>query len=291
MAMYLHRVGAQSEPVHRSWRPRDCSLYALGCGAGFEALAFSSEGVEGQPQQVLPTFVLSGVMAAEAEAWPDPGFQTGDYPAHKVVHGSQHLAIHKPIGPSGDVLTRTRVAGIYDKGSGALVVLETRALERESAEPVFTASTSLFVMGEGGFGGERGPATAAAAPPARPPDRSVRWETPPFQTLLWRHAGSDPNRIHFDPAAAARAGFKAPILMGLNTLGFACRALVCDALGGRPERMRSIEARFSSPGYNGDVLTAELWLEGRGGEGVALFRVVNQRGDVLLDRGRAEYGG
>ena len=289
MAMYLHRVGAESQPARRGWQPRDCSLYALGCGAGFEELAFSSEGVEGQPQKVLPTFVLSGVMAAEGESWPDPGFQTGDYPPHRVVHGSQILKIHKPIGPSGDVLTRTRVAGIYDKGSGALVVIEILAVEHASREPVFTATTGMFVMGEGGFGGERGPASPPADPPARPPDHGVRWQTLPFQTLLWRHAGWDPNRIHFDPAVATRAGFKAPILMGLNSLGFACRALVCSALGGAPERLRSIETRFSAPGYNGDVLTTEIWLEKGAGSGLAFFRVVNQRGDVLLDRGRAEY--
>ena len=124
---------------------------------------------------------------------------------------------------------------------------------------------------------------------ARAPDARVNWATLSWQTLLWRHAGHDPNRIHFDPAVAARAGFRAPILMGLNTLGFACRALVGDVLGGRPERLRSIETRFSAPGYNGDVLTTEIWLEKGAGSGLAIFRVVNQRGDVLLDRGRAEY--
>jgi acyl dehydratase len=122
----------------------------------------------------------------------------------------------------------------------------------------------------------------------------VRWPTLPVQTLLWRHAGNDPNRIHFDPAVATRAGFKAPILMGLNTLGFAGRALVHAVCGSAPERLRSIEGRFATPGYNGDVLTAEIWTgEGVGadprGSRLALFRVVNQHGDVLLDRGRAAF--
>ena len=120
------------------------------------------------------------------------------------------------------------------------------------------------------------------------------WSTLPFQTLLWRHAGNDPNRLHFDPAVAQRAGFDAPILMGLNTFGFAGRALVQSMCGAAPERLRSIEGRFAAPGYNGDVLTAEIWSgEGVGadarGNRLALYRVVNQRGDVLLDRGRAAF--
>jgi acyl dehydratase len=292
MAMYLHRIGAESAPARRTWQPRDCSLYALGVGAGFDALAFASEGTEDQPQKVYPTFVLAGVMAAEAESWPDPGFQTGDFEPHRMVHGAQALELHAPIGPRGDVLTRTRVAGIHDKGSGALVVLEIRADDRISGKPVFTATTSMFVTGEGGFGGDRGPAAPKLEPPPRAPDRRVSWATLPAQTLLWRHAGNDPNRIHFDPVVAARAGFDAPILMGLNTLGFAGRALVQAVCGSAPERLRALEGRFAAPGYNGDVLTAEIWTgEGVGadprGNRLALYRVLNQRGDVLLDRGRA----
>ena len=75
----------------------------------------------------------------------------------------------------------------------------------------------------------------------------------------------------------------------IRAAGGRARALVCDVLGSAPERLRSIEARFSAPGYNGDVLTSEIWLEKEGASRLAFFRVVNQRGDVLLDRGRAEY--
>ena len=110
--MYLDRIGAESPPARRSWRPRDCALYALALGAGWDELEFATEG---PAQLVYPTFVLSGVMAAEAEAWPDPGFATGDYAPHEIVQGEQALALHAPILAEGDVLSRTRVAGIYDE--------------------------------------------------------------------------------------------------------------------------------------------------------------------------------
>ncbi len=289
MAMYLHRVGAASEPARRTWRPRDCALYALAVGAGFEAPEFVREGVA---QRVYPAFVLSGVMAAEAESWPDPGFATGDYAPHEVVQGEQALVLHAPVGPHGDVLTHTRVAGIYDKGSGALVVLEVSAADRASGAPLFTATTSLFVKGHGGFGGERGPRAERREAPARAADLRVSHAMLPVQTLLWRHAGNDPNAIHLDPELAARAGFRAPILSGLNTLGFACRALVHAVASGAPERLRSLAGRFASPGYNGDEITTEIWngdelgRDARGDRHV-LFRVVNQDGAVLIDQGRA----
>jgi acyl dehydratase len=59
-----------------------------------------------------------------------------------------------------------------------------------------------------------------------------------IQSLLWRHAGNDPNAIHLAAEVAARAGFRAPILSGLNTLGFACRALVHAVAGDEPDRLR-----------------------------------------------------
>jgi acyl dehydratase len=292
MTMHLHRIGAQSHPARRTWRPRDCALYALGVGADFEQAEFVRET---PAQRVYPAFVLSGVMAAEAESWPDPGFATGDYLPHEIVQGEQSLVLHAPIGPSGDVETRTRVAGIYDKGSGALVVLEVSAADRATRAPVFTATTSLFVKGHGGFGGERGPRAERVAAPAHAADMRVAYATLPIQTLLWRHAGNDPNAIHVDPELAARAGFRGPILSGLNTLGFACRALVHASADSAPERLHALAGRFASPGYNGDVLTTEIWdgddlgRDARGDRHVA-FRVVNQDGDVLIDDGVAAIG-
>jgi len=293
MGMYLERVGAESPPARRIWRPRDCSLYALGLGAGWDELEFVTEGVANLEQKVYPTFVLAGVMSAEAETWPDPGFETGSYDLHQLVLGQQRLVLHDVVGPSGDVTSRTRVAGIYDKGSGALVLLEVQGDDTATGRPVFTATTGLFVIGEGGFGGERGP-SGAPAPPDRPPDDRVEHATLGVQTLLYRHAGNDANPVHLDPDFARRAGFRGPILTGLNTLGFAGRAMVHSVAAGDAQRLRSIDGRFAAPGYNGDVLTTEVW-EGDDlgvdelGDRVVLYRVVNQEGAVLLDRGRATF--
>jgi acyl dehydratase len=285
MGVFLDRVGAESERRRRAWGPRDCSLYALGVGASFAELPYVGDSVAGIEQLVYPTFVLSGVMAAESADWPDPAFSTGDFPLEKVVHGQQALQLHRPIGPSGVVVTWTRVAGIHDKRSGALVVLEVHAVDAVSSEPVFTARTGLFVMGEGGFGGDPEPASPSAVAPSRDPDGLVAHPTLPIQTLLWRHAGHDPNPLHVDPDFARRAGFPGPILSGLNSLGFACRALVDTCPGPGAGRLATIAGRFAAPALNGDTLTTAVWDEGD----AVLFRTTNERGDVIVDRGLATF--
>jgi acyl dehydratase len=290
MGVFLHRVGAESARRRRSWTPRDCSLYALGVGAGFDELAYVGDAVAGVDQRVYPTFVLSGVMAAESADWPDPAFETGDFPLEQVVHGQQSLTLHRPVLPRGDVVTWTRVAGIHDKRSGALVVLEVHAVDATTEEPVFTARTGLFIMGEGGFGGEPEPPAVAAVAPDRPPDGRVEHATLPIQTLLWRHAGHDPNPVHVDPAFARRAGFPGPILSGLNSLGFACRALVDSCPGPDAGSLATISGRFAAPALNGDALITDVWDE-RPAAGAVLFRTTNQRGDVIVDRGRATFSG
>ena len=89
MTMYLHRVGAASNPKRHTWEPPACALYAVAVGAGVDDIAFTVDTYGGRDQLVYPTFVLSGVLAAESMSWPDPGFQTGDYDPHELVLGEQ----------------------------------------------------------------------------------------------------------------------------------------------------------------------------------------------------------
>jgi acyl dehydratase len=283
MTMNLDRVGFESEPERFAWTPQDCSLYAIAIGAGLDDVAFTTEGNAGATQLVYPSFPFA-VVSALADSWPDPCFGTGDFPLERAVLGEQALELHRPVATAGEVDTVARVAGIYDKGSGALVVIEQRATDHATGEPAFTSTVRMFITGEGGFGGEREAGPGREPLPDSPPDHSTEARTLPIQTLLYRHGGHDANPLHFDPEFARRAGWDAPILTGQNVLGFACRALVHTALDGDPTRLRSIEGRFSAPAYNGDTLRTEIWADGAGS---ARFRVRNEAGTVLVDRGQA----
>jgi acyl dehydratase len=276
MTMDLARVGFETAPHRIAWTPAECALYALSLGAGFDEPAFVNDLATSPSQRVYPTFVLAGVMARESATWRHPGLETGDYAVHQIVLGHVALELFGRIEASGDVDVRSRVEGIYDKGRSALVDLSVRAEDRHTGQPLFRAVNSLFIRGEGGFGG--------VAAPERP-------------TAQMRHAGHDPHPIHVDPEVARRAGMKGPLLHGLNTVGIAGRVILHAVAGGEPDRLRSIEVSFAAPAYNGDLLLVQLWIEtspGDAGAGktegcekLVLFRVLNQEGIAVLERGRA----
>lgn len=289
--MALDRIGFETAPRRIQWTSAECSLYALSLGAGFDELAFVSENAIGHPQKVYPTFVLAGVMARESATWSHPGLETGDYAVHQMVLGHVSLELFEPVGPSGDVLVRSRVEGIYDTGKSAVVDLSVRAEDSDSGKPLFRAVNSLFVRGEGGFGGRPPPERPAAHVPERAPDHEAAYQTLQNQSLLYRHAGHDPHPIHVDPEVARRAGMKRPLLHGLNTVGIAGRVLLHAIAGDEPGRLLSIEASFAAPAYNGDTLTTHVWREETAGETRALFRVRNQAGIAVLERGRARFAG
>ena len=289
MGLNLDAVGSTSEPVERSWTHKDALLYALGVGAGaidptgFE-LDLTTENSAGVTQRVLPTFAtilgVGGGMTA----------QIGEVDFTKLVHGEQSIALHQEIPTQGTVQVTSTVAGIYDKGSGGLVVLESRSTDAATGRPAFTTRTGLFIRGAGGFGGPRGPVddeegTLAAEPlPEREPDEQVRYMTRTDQALLYRLSG-DRNPLHSDPTFAKRAGFDRPILHGLCTYGFTGRGLLHLVCGSDPARFGAMRARFSKPTMPGDTLTISVWDISDRSAGTFRFRTETQNGQVVIEGG------
>lgn len=269
-------VGREGEPRTRSWDSKDALLYAVGVGAGLgapaEELEFTTENSDGVAQRVLPTFA---VLLSQA---PTPGF--GEFDRSMLVHAEQHLVLHRPVPVEGTVTTTARITGVHDKGSGALVSVEATAV-LDGGEPLATNRSAVFIRGEGGFGGERGP-KETWTPPDRAPDHTVTYATRPEQALLYRLSG-DRNPLHSDPAFAAKGGFDTPILHGLCTYGVTGRALLATVCGGDPDRLAAMSCRFSSTVLPGQSLTVEAWQEGSD----VWFRTKLDDGTVVIDRGTA----
>jgi acyl dehydratase len=271
-------VGEASQPQQKSWNSKDALLYAVGVGAGLgdplQELEFTSENSEGLEQKVLPTY---GVLIAQARSSRD----LGDFDRAMLVHAEQYVELHRPLPVEGTVSTVGTVTGIYDKGSGALVVTENKAVDAATGEPLVTIRGGTFIRGEGGFGGERGPSDSWQRPD-RDPDHTVVLETRPEQALLYRLSG-DRNPLHVDPKFAGRGGFDRPILHGLCTYGVTGRALLHSLCGSDPARFKSMYGRFSKPVWPGDTLTVSIWEDADGG---ALFQTTRPDGAVVIDRGR-----
>ena len=274
-------VGVPGEPYTRSWNSKDALLYAVGVGAGLgdplQELEFTTENCEGIEQKVLPTFA---VLIAQAQ----PGRSLGDYDRAMLVHAEQAFELHRPLPVAGTVRTTSTVTGIYDKGSGALVVTENVASDAATGEPLVTSRSSAFIRGEGGFGGERG-TDQPWERPDREPDYQVVLETRPEQALIYRLSG-DRNPLHVDPKFAARGGFSQPILHGLCTYGVTGRALLHGLCDSDPARFRSMSGRFSRPVLPGEPLTVSAWRQD--GSDTALFQTTKQDGTVVIDRGRLQ---
>jgi acyl dehydratase len=269
-------VGAAGEPRIRSWTSKDALLYAVGVGAGLGApdqeLAFTTENSDGVAQRVLPTFA---VLLSQA---PPPPF--GEFDPARLVHAEQEIVLHQPVPVDGTVTARAHITGVYDKGKGALVEITSSAVLKDGSA-LATNRSAVYIRGEGGFGGERGPVDDWAVPD-RAPDRTVTYATRPEQALLYRLSG-DRNPLHSDPKFAARGGFPAPILHGLCTYGVAGRGLLHGIAGGDPARLTSMYGRFSATVLPGQSLTVEIWQDGAD----ARFRVRTDEGTVVIDRGRA----
>ncbi|HEY5013420.1 MAG TPA: MaoC/PaaZ C-terminal domain-containing protein [Acidimicrobiia bacterium] len=285
MPMNLESVGAVSEPGQRSWNSKDALIYALGVGAGqtdptgFE-LEFTTENSQDTPQRVLPTFPVIIGMGAGAM----PSF--GEINWAMLVHGEQSIEVFGEIPAEGTVESVTKIVGIYDKGSGALAVMETESKYVDSGKPAFKVRMGAFIRGEGGFGDSRGPELVPRVKaPDRAPDEEVTYATRADQALLYRLSG-DRNPLHSDPAFAALAGFPKPILHGLCTYGVTGRALLHTFCGSDPSRFKGMDARFSKPVMPGDVLTVRMWHDG---DGSAIFQTVTQDGTVVIDNGKLTY--
>jgi 3-hydroxyacyl-CoA dehydrogenase/3a,7a,12a-trihydroxy-5b-cholest-24-enoyl-CoA hydratase len=254
-------VGFEFQPRSVSYDERDAALYALSVGAAADPLdaadlPFVYE-LSGSGLRVLPTFAVTfgfSVLWQLAEA---PGLRFN--PA-LLLHGEQFLQVSRPLPPAATLTNRARVAAVYDKGSGALVVIDLHS-EDSSGTSVAYNQLSVFIRGLGGFGGERGPGSATVVPEGRPPDAVYRQTIPANQALLYRLTSGDRNPLHADPAFAAAGGYPQPILHGLCSFGYAVRAVLRAFAGNDPARFRSARARFSRHVFPGETIVTEMWRE------------------------------
>jgi len=241
------------------WNEDQVILYHLGVGAGYpnqtdpNELQYAYE----RNLKVLPSFGVVPVFGALAGIAAMPGISIN---FALVLHGEQDIEIHRPIPTRAKVESQGRVAGIYDKGKAALIVLEVETKEQGGA-PLFTNRFSIFARGEGGFGGEAGPSPGNAAPD-RAPDAVVESPTLPNQALLYRLSG-DKNPLHADPEFAKLGGFDTPILHGLCSFGIVCKAVVDKLLGGDVTQVARYQARFAGVVYPGDTIATSMWKDGQ----------------------------
>ncbi|WP_460065000.1 MaoC/PaaZ C-terminal domain-containing protein [Streptomyces sp. YKOK-I1] len=271
-------LAAEPRSGEISWTRKDVQLYHLGIGAGTPAtdpdeLRYTLE----SRLHVLPSF-------ATVAGSGSPGVISGlsmpgvDVDLARVLHGGQRLEIHRPLPTEGAATATGRIAAVYDKGKAAVLVMRTEVADADG--PLWTNDAQIFVRGEGGWGGDRGP-SGRLDPPAGEPDRTVERAVREDQALLYRLSG-DYNPLHADPEFAKRAGFDRPILHGLCTYGITLKAVVDTLLDGDVSRVRSYTTRFAGVVFPGETLCIRMW-RGQGEVRVAVSAVERDDAAVLAD--------
>ncbi len=250
-------LGAELGEGTYTYTKDDVILYHLGLGAGVPAtdpkeLEYTYE----KNLKVLPSFGVIPTFGAMGGMGNVEGLS---FNFAMLLHGEQDLEVHQPIPPEATITNRGKVAEIWDKGKAALVVLQVDSSD-ESGQPLFTNRFSLFLRGEGGFGGEPGP-KAGNKKPDREPDGVVEKTLMPQQALIYRLSG-DKNPLHADPEFAKMAGFEPPIIHGLCSYGVVCKAIVDEVLDGDTTKVARWKARFAGVGYPGETYVISYWKEG-----------------------------
>ncbi|WP_439549445.1 MaoC/PaaZ C-terminal domain-containing protein [Falsiroseomonas sp.] len=267
--------------IRQVLRWQDTALYALSLGAGQDPMdeADLRFVTEGAAMQALPTIpVVLGY----------PGFWLADpatgVDAVRLVAGEQSVELHAPLPVEGEIIGRSRVTGLVDRGAGkgALLYVSRDVIDAATGRTLATVDQTIFLRGDGGFGGPTGPVKKPAPEAEGPPAITLDLPTRPEMALLYRLNG-DHNPLHSSPGLAAKAGFPRPILHGLGTFGVVGRALLRAVCGGDPARFGRMECRFSSPVFPGETIRTEIWPDATG----AAFRGrVMERDVVVISNGR-----
>jgi hypothetical protein len=186
-----------------TYGPDDVILYHLGLGAGLDPVADGElPYVLESALRVLPTF---SVLAASDPVFGVLGSQALSAVDHRLqLHGEQSLIVHRPLPVAATVTNQARVRGVYDKRTGALVVIDVETSDDEG--PLTTNSFALYFREahsqSGDTAANTGPAELTTPAPddidLEAPDFVGEVTTFPQQALLYRLSG-DKNLIHADP--------------------------------------------------------------------------------------------
>jgi len=277
MALNMDAIGKKIGPLKKDYNWKDAVLYAIGVGAGFDELDYTYE----KNLKVIPSFSIAAIFDFLGHVGVASNLNLAG-----LLHGEQELIFHNPIPTSGTLTTEGKITHYYDKGAkGALIIGESETVH-SNGKKLFTNILTIFARLDGNFGGPDAPPNIIEFPEGTP-DFSVDAAPSPDQPLIYRLSG-DIFQLHVDSEFARMVGFEKPIMHGLCTHGFACRALMASLTPGRPELVRRLACRFSKPLYPGDPIRTLIW---KVAEGTAVWRTINTRnGETVIDNGIFEYG-
>lgn len=227
---------------------------------------------------------------ARQKANPIPGIPKFDH--RRVVDGQRRITILKPLPPTSEgrkFELRNKVIGVYDKGkAGTVMETEQTIADKETGEIYSRTVSSGFFVGQGNWGGPKGPSTPNFPPPeGKAPDAVHVVQTTQETAHLYRLNG-DYNPLHATPEPGEKMGFGGAIIHGLFSWNTTAHGILRELGGSDPANLKEFQARFASPVKPGDKLRTEMWRTGNVEDGLEEVRFVtkNDTGKVVLSNGR-----
>lgn len=282
-----------------TWTKRDALLFANSIGCKSDELHFLYElhpdfavfptYINILPFKLTNTDVIDFYKASTSTPIPDvPKFNP-----QRVVDGERRIIFLKQLPTSSEgrqFEIRTKVIGVYDKGKASVVETEASLVDKETEEVYSKMIGSAFYVGQGGWGGPKGPSAVNYPPPkGKAPDAVFEDQTTEETSLLYRLNG-DYNPLHATPEPGTKMGFGGIIIHGLYSWNATAHGVLKELGGSDPKNLREFQARFASPVRPGDKLTTEIWRTGEvdkdGFEDIR-FSTKNQSGKAVLANGRA----
>ncbi|PGH09906.1 hypothetical protein AJ80_07616 [Polytolypa hystricis UAMH7299] len=253
-----------------SWLKRDVLLFniSIGCKADEPQYVYENH----DNFSVFPTMPLGLVFKLDTQEVVDfyasqgsveiPGVPALD--PQRLVDGDRTVQLLKPLPTTSvgrDFEFQSTVLGVYDKGKAGTVVRSEDVLVDTTSGDIYARIIgSLFYVGQGNWGGPRGPPSQKFPPPKKQkPDAT-------FDMRINEQAGhllnGDYNPLHAIPEVGEKLGYGGMIMHGVFAYNMIAHEIVRELGGGDPSSLYEISARFAGPVRPGDHLEVELWRMG-----------------------------
>jgi acyl dehydratase len=202
-----------------------------------------------------------------------------------LVHGEQEIEWYKAVKPGMKVKSTGKVLDIEDKGSGELLSVETTTVDSATGDKLVRQVYKFFVRGYGKM--QKGPKTPEPEEDKSKPAFESKEQVLLGQTFAYAEPSGDHNPIHINEDFAKKVGLGGIILQGLCSMAFTHKALVQNACGGNPLKLKKLSVRFSKPVRPGDELTFKAYKLADDLIGIECF---NPKGEAVIKNGRAWLG-
>lgn len=176
------------------------------------------------------------------------------------VHYTEHLHIHRPVKPGGDIKIRGSIAAILPHRAGVHVVIRFDARDA-GGNPLFTEHIGAMMRGiqcsDSGKGSEQIPTV-----PRRQEAGGALWESiipiDPMAPFIYDGCTNIHFPIHTSVAFARQVGLPGIIHQGTATLALAVHNILKREAGGDSRRLFSVYCRFTGMVLPGSAIRVRL---------------------------------